>query len=214
MSSYSGYGRFKLGFELQGALAASRNLGLLSDRLPWVQKRAIQTLRRRLPVQARRDIQQEYNVGAQRVAKDLKTYVTPDGIRLVGQFRGVGLMQFGARQVRKGVTASILRGKRSLHPGAFLASLLMGKWSLLGGNVQAVSRQGPKREMTQGRYKGKKRQPIAVEYGATVAQMLAKGRRPERLADFARGVLGAEIERLFTYYDRPGGSSTSNEDSQ
>lgn len=214
MSTYSGYGRYRLGFDLHGSLAASRNLALLADRLPWMQKRAVQTLRRRLPVQARRDIQQEYNVGAQRVARDLKIYSTPDGLRLVGQFRGIGLMQFGARQVRKGVTASILRGKRSLHPGAFLASLLMGKWSLIGGNVQAVSRQGPKRLMTQGRYKGQRRQPIAVEYGATVAQMLAKGRRPERLADFARGVLGDELERLLAYYDRPGGfPTTTREDS-
>lgn len=202
MTTYSGYGRFRLGFDMQGALAVSRNLGALADRLPWIQKRAIQTLRRRLPVQARRDIQAEYNIGAQRVNKDLKAYAKPDGIKLVGEFRGVGLMQFGARQVRKGVTASILRGKRSLHPGAFLASLQMGKWSLIGGNVQAVSRYGQKRLMTAGRYKGKLRQPLAVEYGATVAQMLAKGRRPERLADHARGVLQAEIDRLFAYYER------------
>jgi hypothetical protein len=28
-----------------------------------------------------------------------------------------------------------------------------------------------------------------------VAQMLRKGRRPERLVDFARGVLGSEVDR-------------------
>lgn len=214
MSTYSGYGRYRLGFDLQGALAASRNLGLLAERLPSMERRAVQTLRRRLPVEARRDIQQEYNVSAQRINRDLKVHSTPEGLRLVGQFRGVGLMQFGARQVRKGVTAAILRGKRSLHPGAFLASLLMGKWSLIGGNVQAVSRQGPKRVMTQGRYKGKRRQPIAVEYGATVAQMLAKGRRPERLAEYARGVLGDEMRRLLAYYDRGSGFLTGSEASR
>lgn len=176
--------------ELQGALAASRNLAQLRDQLPWLQKRAIQTLRRRLPVQARRDIQQEYNLRAGRINQDLAARIDDQGIRLTGHWRGIGLRNFAGRQTRKGVTAAILRGRRSLHPSAFMAPLL-------GGNVQAVSRQGTKRVMTQGRYKGKLRQPLAVEYGATVAQMLAKGRRPERLADFAAGVLSAELERLF-----------------
>lgn len=196
-----------LTFELQRALAASRNLGLLADRLPWIQKRAIQTLRRRLPVQARRDIQAEYNIGAQRVNRDLSARVTADGIKLVGHFRGIGLRNFGARQTRRGVTAEIIRGRRSLHPGAFLARLL-------SGNVQAVSRVNPKRKMTAGRYVGKVRQPLAVEYGATVAQMLAKGRRPERLADYAVGAAGAEIERLLQYYDRDRGFPTTSEAAQ
>lgn len=195
-------GRVTLGFELQGALAASRNLGLLADRLPWVQRRAIQTLRRRLPVQARRDIQAEYNLTAQRINQDLVTRADDRGVRLIGRFRGIGLRNFAARRTAKGVTASILRGRRSLRKGAFFAPLL-------GGNTHVVERYGEKRVMTQGRYKGKRRQPIAVEYGATVAQMLAKGRRPERLADFARGVLGDELERLLAYYDRPGGFPTT-----
>ena len=92
--------------------------------------------------------------------------------------------------VRGGGTAAIMRGRRSLHPGAFKAPLA-------SGNVQVVSRYGAKRVMTQGRYKGKMRQPLAVEYGATVAQMLAKGRRPERLADYAGNKLLEEAERIF-----------------
>lgn len=194
----------RLNLELQGALAASRNLGILSDRLPTFQKRAIGTLRRRLPVQARRDIQAEYNIGAARVRKDLSMTGGNDELRLTGHFRGIGLRNFGARQTRKGVTAAIIRGQRSLHPGAFMAKLL-------GGNVQAVSRFGAKRVMTAGRYKGKLRQPLAVEYGATVAQMLGKNRRPARLADFALGVLRSEIERQIQSYTRgrpiPGGDN-------
>lgn len=183
--------RQALTIELQGALAASRNLALLSDQLPWIQKRAIQTLRRRLPVQARRDMQGEYNLGARRITQDLSSRGDDEGIRLTGHWRGIGLRNYSGRQTRKGVTAAIMRGaKRSLYQGAFMAPLA-------SGNVQAVSRYGAKRLMTQGRYKGKLRQPIAVEYGATVAQMLAKGRRPERLADYAAGVLRAELDRLF-----------------
>lgn len=186
-------------FEVQGALQVARNLGALADRLPWIQRRAIQTLRRRLPVEARRDIQREYNLGAQRINKDLTARVLADGVRLVGRWRGIGLVNFGARPVKQGVTAAILLGRRTLFPHAFKATLL-------SGNVQVVSRVNPKREMKRGRYKGKRRQPLAVEYGATVAQMLGKARRPERLAEFARGVLQAKMLRLIAVYER--GSTT------
>lgn len=183
--------------ELQGALAARRNLGVLADRLPWIQKRAIQTLRRRLPVFARRDIQREYNLRAGRITSDLTTATSATGVRLIGYWRGVGLLQFGGRQTRRGVTAAIFRGRRKLVQGAFIATLL-------SGNRQAVKRDGEKRPAKTGRYKGQMRQPLQVQYGATVAQMLAKDRRPERVADFARGVLADEVERLFTsFYSKP-----------
>lgn len=194
-------GKGLFGFELQGALRASRNLGALSGQLPQLQSRAIATLRRRLPVVARRDIQLEYAVKAQRVNQDLVSTTNPTGIRLTGRFRGIGLTNFAARQTRRGVTATELRGKRSLRAGAFLARLL-------GGNVQAVTRYGAKRVMTQGRYKGKRRQPLAIEYGPTVAQMLRKGRRPERLVDAARGILAAEMQRLTESLLRRSGAAT------
>lgn len=177
------------GFEMQGALAASRELGDLARKLPQVQERAVGTLRRRLPVEARRDIQGEYNVRADRVRKDLSVRTGGDGIALVGHFRGIGLRNFRARQVRRGVTSAIFRGaRRSLDEGAFMTPLL-------GGGVHAVQRAGAKRVMTKGRYVGKSRQPLEVLYGPTLAQMLRKGRRPERLADFARTTLRAEVNR-------------------
>lgn len=197
----------KLSFEVDGTASAARNLGVLASRLPSLNTRAAQTLRRRLPVQARRDIQQEYNLGAQRINRDLTSRLdNGNTVRLIGRYRGIGLTNFAARQTRKGVTAAVLRGRRTLEPGAFLARLL-------SGNVQAVSRYGAKRLMTQGRYKGKRREPLHVEYGANVAQMLAKGRRPERLAEYARGVFRDEVERLLAYYDRGTGylDSLNNE---
>lgn len=175
--------------DLHGVLSASRNLGALSARLPTLHARAIGTLRRRLPVQARRDIQAEYRIGARRLNQDLQAQSTEDGVRLVGRFRGIGLRNFGARQTRRGVTAAVLRGKRSLREHAFLG---VG----VNRNAQVFRREGPRREMQQGRYAGKRRQPLVAEYGATAAQMLAKGRRPERLVDYARGVLSSEVARL------------------
>ncbi len=188
-STQAGGGTFALHADLDGLLSASRNLNVLASRLPTLHTRALGTLRRRLPVQARRDIQAEYQIGARRLAQDLDARATDDGVRLVGRFRGIGLRHFAARQTARGVTAAIFRGKRSLREHAFLG---VG----VNRNAQVFRREGPKRPMQQGRYVGKQRQPLVAEYGATAAQMLAKGRRPQRLIDYARGVLAAEADRL------------------
>lgn len=196
-------GAFALHADLDGLLSASRNLSVLASRLPTLHTRAIGTLSRRLPVQARRDIQAEYQIGARRIAQDLQSRATDEGVRLVGRFRGIGLRNFAARQTTRGVTAAILRGKRSLREHAFLG---VG----VNRNSQVFRREGPKRPMQQGRYAGKQRQPLVAEYGATAAQMLAKGRRPERLVDYARGVLAAESERLLRLAAASSPTSTAN----
>lgn len=194
----SGKGAIGVGFDISGALAASRNLGILADRLPLFQKRAKGTLVRRLYTEARRDIQREYNIGARRLAQDLRTSQTADGVKVTGYFRGIGLRNFAARQTAPGVTYSIFLGKRSLRESTFFAGLKQG--GAEGGNLHVVERGSPKRLMTAGRYKGKVRAPLVTQYGPTAAQMLRKGRRPERLADFARGVLRDEIERQIESY--------------
>ena len=151
--------------DLDGVLSASRNFSALASQLPTLHTRAIGTLRRRLPVQARRDIQAEYQVGARRLTQDLQARPTEDGLRLVGRFRGIGLRNFAARQTRRGVTAAVLRGKRSLREHAFFG---VG----VNRNAQVFRREGAKREMQQGRYAGKRRQPLVAEYGATHGPMV------------------------------------------
>lgn len=195
-----------LNFELKGALEVSRSLGLLTRDVDKAQKRAISTLRRKLPVQARRDIQAEYAIKAGRVKQDLTAFETSTGIKLRGYFRGIGLRNFGARDLRKslgGVSYEIFRGIRRTRPHSFNTNLLKGKPKAGGnertGNLHVSHRKGDPRVMKFGRYKGKVRQPIVTDYGPTVAQMLRKGRRPERLADFARGVLNDEMQRLLAY---------------
>jgi len=175
-------------FEMSGELAASRNLALMASAIAGVDRKAIGTLRRRLVVEARRDIQNEYNLKAGRISQDLSVRESAAGIVLRGAWRGIGLMNFGARQTRQGVTASVFKGQRSLRPSAFIAPMR-------NGNRQVAQRVG------------KSRLPIAVQYGATVAQMLRKGQRPERLAQYARGVLRAETERLLEAYAYPSSSS-------
>lgn len=194
----SGHATLGVSFEMDAALSVARNLGILASRLPLFQRRAIGTLRRRIFTEARRDIQLEYNLGALRINKDLRTKQTPNGVTVTGYFRGIGLRNFSGRQTGKGVTSSIFLGKRSLRPGAFFAGLKRG--GAAAGNEQAVKRGSPKRLMTEGRYKGKIREPLVAQYGPTVAQMLSKGRRPERLAEYARGVLRDDIERQIEGY--------------
>lgn len=190
-----------VGFDLQGALDILRDLRRIDNRLPWLQERAMQTLLRRLPVEARRDIQAEYNLPAARIRDNLRASLIGGstaraaGVRLVGQWkRGIGLMNYSARATRKGVSYSVYRGRRQVAQGTFIARLL-------GGNDQVVERYGPKVAMTKGRYIGHKRQRVEVLYRSTVAQMLAQGRRPERLLDFSRDVLRSEMRRLLDSYD-------------
>lgn len=170
-------GRLGLNLTITGLPDVEAALADYPRKIATVEKRAILTLQRRLPVQARRDIQAEYNISASRVRKDLGARVLGQGIRLTGYFRGIGLLNYGARQTDAGVTAAVFRGgARSLREGAFIATLR-------NGNRQVMKR------------KGKARLPIETQYGPTAAQMLRKGRRPERLLDFARGVLRAEVDR-------------------
>jgi hypothetical protein len=84
-------GKIGVNFVLQGALEVSRALGASARNLPKIQQRAIATLRRRLPVQARRDIQAEYAIPAGRLNKDLGVGNIAGGLRLTGYFRGIGL---------------------------------------------------------------------------------------------------------------------------
>lgn len=189
-----------LTFSISGVLEASREIGTMSRKFTTAQKRAIAALRRGLPVEARRNIQEEYNIKAARLRQDLGTTRLDAGLRITGRFKGIGLRNFGARQTARGVTSKILKAKRSLDEGAFMAPLL-------GGGVQAVERAGEKRVMTRGRYVGKKRQPLYVLYGATAAQMLRKGRRPEHLRDYAFGLMRTELNRQLDLLKRPTGAT-------
>lgn len=184
MSRYGG-----ITVDVSGALDVADRLFATVKRADQAQRRALGTLRRRLPVQARRDIQAEYAIKAATLRERLLTRTDTAGLRLIGKSRGMGLINFGARQTRAGVSSQVLRGERDVDAGAFLAPLI-------GNNLHAVERYGAKRRMTRGHYIGQLRQPLSVLYGPSVAQMLQKGRRLDRLAEFAQRVIAAELERL------------------
>lgn len=191
-------GRYSPGlhFDFSGAVEAAMALERIKSMPLLAQKRTLSTLRRKIGTEANRDIRREYNIKQGRVAKDLGVSLGVQHLRIIGHFRGIGLRNFGSRQTKKGVSYSAVRGRRGSIEHAFHAGLNRGKQPR--GNEHVVSRSGEKRIMRSGSYVGKLRETLLSEYGPTVAQMLRKGNRPQRLADFARGVLRGEIDRQLT----------------
>lgn len=166
--------------DLSGALAASKDMLALPPAIVRAQKRALGTVVRRLPVEARRDMQKEYRLPASRIRKGLRVRATETDIRLVGSARGVNAAAFGATWSRRSKIGAKFAGRKDQpkeqHPGTFIAT---GR----SGNRLVFERSG------------KGRLPLSPVYLASIGQMLKHGHRPERLADYAQGVIVSEIDR-------------------
>jgi hypothetical protein len=179
--------------DLSGIITEAQRLRDFPDNAKQSVSRAKSTFRRRLPVEARRDIQNEYNLPAARINKGLS--VTDDGVAIVltGSGRSIGLVEFSGRwggAKTQGATASVFAsGGSHNYAGTFIATGL-------SGNRQIFDRWGPKQRMQKGRYAGQMRQPLKTLYGPSIAQMLRKGDRETRLTDVAQEVLSTEIVRL------------------
>lgn len=176
--------------------AIGRISGVLRETQQGAQRavqRAKSTLRDRLPVEARRDIQGEYTLSASRIRAGLQARTTVDGVDLIGSGRGIGLVNFQGRwggRKTPGAVAQTFSGEAPYsYDGTFIATGL-------NANAQIFDRiRGHRRKMTAGNYVGKRRDPLKVLYGPSVASMLRKPGRADRLSEFARTVLGAEIAR-------------------
>lgn len=146
-----------------------------------VVQRAAGTLARRLPVQARRDMQDEYNLTTARINAGLD--VRRDGssaIVLIGRKRGIGLIEFGGRWRRGQPDGATARKRNAESPAVY------------GGTFIATGRNGNRQifERTT-----RARLPLRALYGPSIADMLKNAARRERLADFAQTVLVTEINR-------------------
>jgi len=167
--------------DVSGILAEAQRLRGFPANAKQATKRAVGTLARRLPVEARRDIQNEYALPANRITQDLSAKTEDSAVVLTGYARPVGLIEFGGRwagRKSQGATARVFvaEGQHN-YGGTFIARLK-------NGNKQIVDRTT------------KKRLPLKTLYGPSVASMLRKGQRESRLADLAQDVLSAEIARL------------------
>jgi len=165
-------------FDISNARRTADFLRNIPKNLEVLQARARATLARRIAVEARRDIQTEYNLPAARVNEDISVRQTSEFVELVGKHRPIGRINFGGSQGNKGVTYQISKtGPRKTMSHSFIARGL-------SGNTQIFSRIG------------KPRLPIRAYYGPSVAQMLRKEGRPERLAELALAIFSTETDRL------------------
>jgi hypothetical protein len=189
--------------------ALRRVADLLADapaRADKVVQRARGTLQRRLLVEARRDIQTEYAIPAKRVADGLRARNISEGVELTGFKRGIGLINFNVSGGLRGrpVMATVFRNEaRKEVFRAFIARAPNGALQVFERATARTRGQyglKPEKAYTQvGRYAGTgiKREPLDAKYGPSVAQMLRKDGRSDRLAEYGRGLLASEIQRLF-----------------
>jgi hypothetical protein len=143
-------------------------------------------LARRLPVQARRDIQEEYSLTATRINQGLTVKRSDGVVELRGSGRGIGLVSFGATYPgpsAPGVSVSVTKsgGRRTVNR-AFIPK---------GKNPNQVFKR---KELASGLLVG--RSPIVRLFGPSIAQMLKKPERVERLTEFAVEGIQKEAARL------------------
>lgn len=177
-------------FDVSGAVKAAERLSEFPRKMETATKRAVSSTSRSLPAEAKRAIQDRYNLKSRRITESLAVRSTGDAIELTGYDRPTGLLQYGARASKKsGVTVSVIRssGPTKLRH-AFAATGL-------SGNKQIFERKGAKRVMTKGKYIGERRQPLVAIYGPSVGQALRNKDIQARLGKFALEKLAFEINR-------------------
>lgn len=169
-------------FDVSGAFIREANrLSLIAGGSSKAVERAAGTLARRLPVQARRDIQTEYALQAARIRDGVTATRGGGYVELRASARGIGLINFGGRwggRKTAGAVAKVFtRSGAYVYGGTFIAK---GR----NGNAQIFDRIG------------KKRLPIKVFYGPSLAKMLQQDDRRDRLAVYAKDILAVEFDRL------------------
>lgn len=167
--------------------------------------RAAGTLFRRLPVEARRDLQEEINLNASRIRDSLNVKRGKNYVELTGYARGIGLINFGGRASKSGFSFQIykkgnreklshafVRTPRSISqtgPQVFVRTERIG--NLSGG---AMANKKTSHSSMQGRYVG--RYPIQRLFGPSIASQLRDEQRHERLVNYAQKILVSEIFRM------------------
>ena len=160
-----------------------------------IRTRVVGTLSRRIKVQARRDIQTEYNIKASTINDRLSVSHQFFDVRLKARATGINLIAFSARQTSKGVSYAVKKGQRKTLAHAFIRSTRSGRGPFVWMRGDAGSKYTSS-SPSKNQYNGRHGYPISQQFGPSVAQMLKHGDRPQRLADYASSVVAAELARL------------------
>jgi hypothetical protein len=180
--------------DARGAYRAGKRFKAMAGRMAKAEQLAASDLQRRILPEFVRDTQTTHNISPKRVRESSAVRRNGTAVELTGYDRPTGLLQFGAKASKAGVTVTLTKATgpvRLRH--AFVATGL-------GSNRQVFERTAYgkgafKRAMTKGNYKGQRRTPIEAKYGPSVAQILRDKQRQERLIQFAQRTLSAEIRR-------------------
>ncbi|MGH8121211.1 MAG: hypothetical protein ACREPT_00385 [Rudaea sp.] len=160
--------------------------------------RAVGTLKRRLPAQAKRDIAGQYALASSKIGSGLRCKGDDSSITLTAVGRTQTLTRFPSRQTRTGVQAEIQKGSPVEIAHAFIRTPT-GSASTSGPQAfirDAVAGALPA-DVDFGAVIDHDRHgyPLVMLTGPSVADMLRNGDREDRLIDFAQTVFAAEVDR-------------------
>jgi hypothetical protein len=183
------------------ALARTRaSLAALRDGADKVISRAIATLRRRLPVAARRDIAAAYNVKPDDVRKRLLCTGDSSSVTLTALGRPLTLIKFSARQNSSGVAVQIHKGETAQIDHAFIRvpANAPGAGPQVMIRDAALSLANIPNDVVDIAVIDHSRHgyPIVLLGGPSVGDMLREGDREERLDDVAQETFAKEVDRL------------------
>lgn len=170
--------------DVTGPLRVAASLrGISTATVQKSEQRAKATLLRRLPVAARRDIQQQYTVRAGKVTEGLSVKQAGGNVVLMGRGRAIGLQEFKHTASRgRGVTSQLQKRFSPVAIGAAFRGPNGGLFQRVEDSGSASGHVG--------------RLPIRKLYGPSVAYMLRNTERRARLGDMAAEILSVEINRL------------------
>lgn len=174
-----------------------RLVGQLSDkRFRQAMSVGMNASARQVQAQTSRVVSKQMGVQQKRVRRSItiKPYASPGS--LTATIRGSGkrlpLFEFKAKQVPAGVKASAW-GKAKVYDGAFLATMA-------SGHQGVFKRNGPKRKMISGTYKGKMRQPIEELWGPGIASTMLEQAISAQLVEYGEERMLANLNRQLERY--------------
>lgn len=107
----------------------------------------------------------------------------------------IPLIDFQAKQKPTGIVYKGQGGKRKRIDSAFLQTMQ-------SGHRGVFKRQGSKREMRRGRYKGKYRQPIVERFGPSIPYVMVQRKVQKAMDEVAEDRWPIEVRQQLKYYLR------------
>jgi hypothetical protein len=189
-------------FRIENLSALARGidrLARLADGQTKLIGRAVSTLKRRLPAQAKRDIGAQYNLPSRQIGSRLRCSGDSTSVTLTGLGRAQTLIKFGAKQNAAGVAVQVEKGKTLQIQHAFIrvpAGAPSAGPQVLIRNAEFGSIPDAKVQDIAIVDHNRHGYPIVLLGGPSIADMLRDPGREDRLSDFVQTTFTAEVDRL------------------